>query len=645
MVLCVLAAACAGGGGGGTSASKKKGDAGSSKDDGFTFPTLITDSGAPDAATQEGDEGPAPDPGPTIEDGEPPPMDEGPADMEQPPIDDGPADVEPPPADEGPAVDLGPADSGPADAGPQDAGPQDAGPEEDLEPPVDVSLPDSGPTAPSCEAYCDAVMTACPAGDVTEQYQSLGECFDLCDYAAKWPAGKLGDTTGNTIGCRLYHAGAALTKPALHCVHAGPTGGGVCGSLCEVYCDLAGKSCAGLYADDAACKAACAKLPADGLPTATTGDSLQCRLSHLALAAFDAEGECPNGGQQSALCAAAAGGETCETATKIAALPFSAPGDNSGAGDDYSTSAGCGQTGDYGKALPDLVYTYTAVESGVHTLALDDNTSGGATILYVTTDCNAIAATCLGYSGDMYGGGKTFDVKLQAGETYFIVADGIEAADQGGSFTFSMTGPTPTVCTPVCAGKECGDDGCGAACGACTGGKVCTGGLCVGGGVGIDLGGWKLSQTNATASFTLPAGTTLAPGDTLVIARKTDLATFQTFFGVTLGADAGFLSSGDKCPSINGDEAFTLTDAAGKVMDGPTIAVKVGNSYHRTSPAAPPGDAASWTVADDAPGNGPTPGAAPGDTPGFSGVYISEFSDVTGTGNYWYEFVELHYDP
>jgi hypothetical protein len=33
-------------------------------------------------------------------------------------------------------------------------------------------------------------------------------------------------------------------------------------------------------------------------------------------------------------------------------------------------------------------------------------------------------------------------------------------------------------CGPNCAGKSCGDDGCGGACGICTGGQTCQGGAC-----------------------------------------------------------------------------------------------------------------------------------------------------------------------
>ena len=44
-------------------------------------------------------------------------------------------------------------------------------------------------------------------------------------------------------------------------------------------------------------------------------------------------------------------------------------------------------------------------------------------------------------------------------------------------------------CTPQCSGKQCGDDGCGGACGNCAGGDSCNGsGQCVGGSTGGDGG-------------------------------------------------------------------------------------------------------------------------------------------------------------
>ena len=39
-------------------------------------------------------------------------------------------------------------------------------------------------------------------------------------------------------------------------------------------------------------------------------------------------------------------------------------------------------------------------------------------------------------------------------------------------------------CVPDCTGRECGDDGCGGACGICSGGETCVAGVCSGGGGG-----------------------------------------------------------------------------------------------------------------------------------------------------------------
>ena len=48
------------------------------------------------------------------------------------------------------------------------------------------------------------------------------------DACKMWYAGTDADTAGDTIGCRTYHAGAALGDPVTHCPHASPSGGGVC---------------------------------------------------------------------------------------------------------------------------------------------------------------------------------------------------------------------------------------------------------------------------------------------------------------------------------------------------------------------------------------------------------------------------------
>jgi hypothetical protein len=75
----------------------------------------------------------------------------------------------------------------------------------------------------SCGAYCTAITAACTGANM--QYASAMECMTMC---AGFPVGTPSDTSGNTLGCRTYHAGAAVGDPATHCSHAGPSGGGVC---------------------------------------------------------------------------------------------------------------------------------------------------------------------------------------------------------------------------------------------------------------------------------------------------------------------------------------------------------------------------------------------------------------------------------
>jgi hypothetical protein len=100
----------------------------------------------------------------------------------------------------------------------------------------------------SCASYCTTVMTNCTGGNA--QYLSQEQCEAMC---AVWPVGVETDTSGDTLGCRNTHAGYAATPgPATtHCPHAGPYGGGVCGTTCANFCELALARCsaAALLAD------------------------------------------------------------------------------------------------------------------------------------------------------------------------------------------------------------------------------------------------------------------------------------------------------------------------------------------------------------------------------------------------------------
>jgi hypothetical protein len=69
----------------------------------------------------------------------------------------------------------------------------------------------------------------------------MASCMLACSYL---PPGTYG-AAGETLGCHQYHADLAATVSAsVHCPHAGPYGGGVCGSnACADYCLLASSQC------------------------------------------------------------------------------------------------------------------------------------------------------------------------------------------------------------------------------------------------------------------------------------------------------------------------------------------------------------------------------------------------------------------
>ena len=157
-----------------------------------------------------------------------------------------------------------------------------------------------GPT-PTCDDYCDTVMANCTAENV--QYTSRDECIDYCANVAGWEPGEAGAMSGNSIGCRTYHGGdPAAADAAVHCPHAGPTGGNVCGSWCESYCELATKNCTGdneLFADEATCLTACADFNETGAPGDTQYDTVQCRIYHVGAPALaDPAVHCPHAGEE-----------------------------------------------------------------------------------------------------------------------------------------------------------------------------------------------------------------------------------------------------------------------------------------------------------------------------------------------------------
>lgn len=137
----------------------------------------------------------------------------------------------------------------------------------------------------SCAEYCGTVTATCTGANA--HYADVDTCMAYCETAAAWDAGFAGELDTNTISCRTLHAGLAAADADAHCPHASPAGGGVCGTWCDVYCDITANNCTGgneLFATAEECATACALYADTGAPGDTSGDTVQCRIYHAGLA-------------------------------------------------------------------------------------------------------------------------------------------------------------------------------------------------------------------------------------------------------------------------------------------------------------------------------------------------------------------------
>jgi hypothetical protein len=156
-------------------------------------------------------------------------------------------------------------------------------------------------TAALCMSYCTAIQANCTMANNQYQYSSMADCVASCSH---FPAGTGGAQTGNSLACRAYHANAAMADPVTHCVHAGPSGGGVCGNPCDGFCALVDAECPAVYPSAAMCATTCATFATAPAYTAavTGGNSLSCRIYHATAASTDPTTHCPHTGMTSATC-------------------------------------------------------------------------------------------------------------------------------------------------------------------------------------------------------------------------------------------------------------------------------------------------------------------------------------------------------
>ena len=346
----------------------------------------------------------------------------------------------------------------------------------------------------SCEGYCKLVTAACTGQNA--QYESEAQCLAFCGTLAKLPLGSEGDTSGNTVGCRRYHAGVAAEsaeKAAEHCPHAGAAGGGVCGTPCDLYCHLAAVNCTGesaLFTSDEECQTACAAIKELGKAGAKEGDSLACRIYHLSVAGSGGDAmatHCPHGGPD--------GGGVCSKTCTPAC-------DGKQCGDD-----GCDGTCGTCKAGEDCLDGKCACIPKCEGKDCGDDGCGAscgdcAEGLICGGDAKCAAPGC-----ESECEGKECGTGL-CGKSCGACSAGLECSEEGKCIDpetcvpdctgkecgsdkcggdcgfcdfelFCTNGKCTTECTPNCTGKQCGDNGCGKPCGTCADGVACTlGGIC-----------------------------------------------------------------------------------------------------------------------------------------------------------------------
>jgi hypothetical protein len=121
----------------------------------------------------------------------------------------------------------------------------------------------------------------------------------------------------------------------------------------------------------------------------------------------------------------------------------------------------CGFYFSKGEGANDHVYAFVPPETAIYTLAV---TAEHPTAVYIGTDCDAIAASCI--SGGYGDSGAEVVVPLEAGLPVAIVVDGAEVGSAG-PYTLHISAP----CQPSC--PTCGvENGCGGICG-CPLGELC----------------------------------------------------------------------------------------------------------------------------------------------------------------------------
>jgi len=198
-------------------------------------------------------------------------------------------------------------------------------------------------------------------------------------------------------------------------------------------------------------------------------------------------GQCAAGTEQcspAGQCELIGSGDTCGLPYTVDSVPLAASGTTQFASNTFSVDSGACQKGDQsglGGGSADHVYAFSPPSDGNYEFSLDP-AGGFDAALYLVTDCTDPSASCLNADdGGASGSVESFVEYLSASLTYYVVVDGYSNfSDLKGAYDLTIDVFDPGACTPNCAGKVCGDDGCSGYCGTCAvTGDVCVGGACV----------------------------------------------------------------------------------------------------------------------------------------------------------------------
>jgi hypothetical protein len=151
-----------------------------------------------------------------------------------------------------------------------------------------------------CNTYCTGITATCTGPNKqyfgTNAAEQIVNCNTICE---RFNVGTFNDAM-DSLGCRTYHLEAAGVDQAaadMHCEHAGPLGGAICGTdERKNFCALAVGICSELFPSGDLCET---DIAAIDVATAysqevTAGPSLACRMYHLTAAVTDAQMHCPH---------------------------------------------------------------------------------------------------------------------------------------------------------------------------------------------------------------------------------------------------------------------------------------------------------------------------------------------------------------